>query len=171
MIEVPDDLKEAANEVFAEIARAHEVLSDADKRVQYEASLGGESDSDAQRVAEAEASYVRGEQLMRAGNFRGALEFLERAVVLWRVIIPILLFGIGFWLIFSQLAAPYRYLPWLINLPLSAAAGGLLVYHYERLYGQHAPQHYTWARFLAAEVKLRSAAKLAWIEETFRWKL
>jgi curved DNA-binding protein CbpA len=77
------DLKEAANEVFAEIARAHEVLADPEKRKQYETSLGGESDSDAQRVAEAEASYVRGEQLMRAGNFRGALEFLERAVALW----------------------------------------------------------------------------------------
>jgi tetratricopeptide (TPR) repeat protein len=77
------ELKEAANEVFAEIARAHEVLSDPVKREQYESSLGGESDGDAQRVAEAEASYVRGEQLMRAGNFRGALEFLERAVALW----------------------------------------------------------------------------------------
>jgi tetratricopeptide (TPR) repeat protein len=77
------DLKEAANEVFAEIARAHEVLSDPEKRKQYESSLGAESETDAQRVAEAEASYVRGEQLMRAGNFRGALEFLERAVALW----------------------------------------------------------------------------------------
>jgi tetratricopeptide (TPR) repeat protein len=77
------DLKEAANEVFAEIARAHEVLSDPEQRKQYEASLGDQSSTDAQRVAEAEASYVRGEQLMRAGNFRGALEFLERAVALW----------------------------------------------------------------------------------------
>jgi tetratricopeptide (TPR) repeat protein len=77
------DLKEAANEVFAEIARANEVLSDPEQRERYEASLGAESATDAERIAEAEASFVRGEQLMRAGNFRGALEFLERAVALW----------------------------------------------------------------------------------------
>ena len=34
------DLKEAANEVFAEIARAHEVLSDPAQREHYEATLG-----------------------------------------------------------------------------------------------------------------------------------
>jgi tetratricopeptide (TPR) repeat protein len=77
------DLKEAANEVFAEIARAHEVLADPEKRAHYEATLGEAPAADADRIAEAEASYVRGDHLMRAGNFRGALEFLERAVVLW----------------------------------------------------------------------------------------
>jgi tetratricopeptide (TPR) repeat protein len=77
------DLKEAANEVFAEIARAHEVLSDPEQRERYEATLGDAPAADADRIAEAEASYVRGEQLMRAGNFRGALEYLERAVALW----------------------------------------------------------------------------------------
>jgi tetratricopeptide (TPR) repeat protein len=77
------ELKEAANEVFAEIARANEVLSDPEQRERYEATLGEERATDAERIAEAEASFVRGEQLMRAGNFRGALEFLERAVGLW----------------------------------------------------------------------------------------
>jgi tetratricopeptide (TPR) repeat protein len=77
------DLKEPANEVFAEIARAHEVLSDPEQRERYEAALGEENATDAERIAEAEASFVRGEQLMRAGNFRGALEFLERAVAIW----------------------------------------------------------------------------------------
>jgi tetratricopeptide (TPR) repeat protein len=77
------DLKEAANEVFAEIARAHQVLSDPAQRQAYEESLGGASATDAERIAEAEASYRRGEALLRAGNFRGALEFLERAVALW----------------------------------------------------------------------------------------
>lgn len=77
------DLKEVANEVFAEIARAHEVLTDPEQRELYEATLGGTVSADADRIAEAEASYVRGDHLMRAGNFRGALEFLERAVALW----------------------------------------------------------------------------------------
>lgn len=77
------DLKEAANEVFAEIARAHEVLSNPELRERYEATLGDAPAADADRIAEAEASYVRGDHLMRAGNFRGALEFLERAVALW----------------------------------------------------------------------------------------
>lgn len=78
------DLKEAANEVFAEIARAHEVLSNPELRERYEATLGADAPAaDADRIAEAEASYVRGDHLMRAGNFRGALEFLERAVALW----------------------------------------------------------------------------------------
>jgi tetratricopeptide (TPR) repeat protein len=77
------DLKEAANVVFAEIARAHEVLSDPAQRERYEETLGDAPLADAERIAEAEASYRRGDTLMRAGNFRGALEFLERAVVLW----------------------------------------------------------------------------------------
>jgi tetratricopeptide (TPR) repeat protein len=77
------DLKEAANEVFAEIARAHEVLSNPELRERYEATRGEAPAADADRIAEAEASYVRGDHLMRAGNFRGALEFLERAVALW----------------------------------------------------------------------------------------
>jgi tetratricopeptide (TPR) repeat protein len=77
------DVKEAANEVFAEIARAHEVLSDPAERERYEATLGDAPAADADRIAEAEASYVRGEQLLRGGNFRGALEFLERAVTLY----------------------------------------------------------------------------------------
>jgi len=77
------DVKEAANEVFAEIARAHEVLCDPEQRKQYEETLGDASLADAERVAEAEASFVRGDHLMRAGNFRGALEYLERAVALW----------------------------------------------------------------------------------------
>src|SRR5262249_19019945 len=79
------DLKEQANEVFAEVARANEVLCDPAQRELYEAGLGDASLADADRIAEAEAeaSYLRGERLLRAGNFRGALEFLERAVALW----------------------------------------------------------------------------------------
>jgi DnaJ-domain-containing protein 1 len=74
------DLKELANEVFTQIARAYEVLTDADERTRYEESTAGVSETQALLAAQAEQLYQRGEMLMRAGNFRGAAEFLERAV-------------------------------------------------------------------------------------------
>ena len=74
------DLKEVANEVFTQIARAHEVLSDPDERARYEESTVGVSETEALLAAQAEQLYQRGEMLMRAGNFRGAAEFLEKAV-------------------------------------------------------------------------------------------
>jgi tetratricopeptide (TPR) repeat protein len=77
------DLKTEANEVFAEIARAHEVLSDPERRRLYEEGLGDATLAEADRIAEAEAAFRRGDVLLRAGNFRGALELLERAVTLW----------------------------------------------------------------------------------------
>jgi curved DNA-binding protein CbpA len=74
------DLKEVANEVFTQIARAHEVLSDPDERARYEESTAGVSETEALLAAQAEQLYQRGEMLMRAGNFRGAVDFLEKAV-------------------------------------------------------------------------------------------
>ncbi|HEY8120163.1 MAG TPA: DnaJ domain-containing protein [Myxococcota bacterium] len=74
------DVKDLANEVFTQIARAHEVLTDADERARYEESTIGVSETQALLAAQAEQLYQRGEMLMRAGNFRGAAEFLERAV-------------------------------------------------------------------------------------------
>ena len=76
------DAKTQANEVFAEITRAHAVLSDPERRRHYEENHEA-PETDADRIAEAEASFRRGEVLLRAGNFRGALELLERAVTLW----------------------------------------------------------------------------------------
>jgi tetratricopeptide (TPR) repeat protein len=76
------DVKTQANEVFAQVTRAHDVLSDPEKRRQYEESDAA-PETDADRIAEAEASFRRGDVLLRAGNFLGALELLERAVTLW----------------------------------------------------------------------------------------
>jgi curved DNA-binding protein CbpA len=78
-----DDLRQEANEVFAEIAKAHSTLSDGDERRSYDASLDGHSVVDANQVAQAEALYRKGEILLRAGNFLGAAEFLEAAARLW----------------------------------------------------------------------------------------
>jgi hypothetical protein len=78
-----NDVKQEANEVFAEIARAQTTLLDVEQRRSYDASLDGHSAVDANQVAQAEALYRKGEILLRAGNFLGALDFLEAATRLW----------------------------------------------------------------------------------------
>jgi tetratricopeptide (TPR) repeat protein len=78
-----EELKHEANEVFAEIAKAHTTLLDEQQRQGYNASLDGHSAVDANQVAQAEALYRKGEILLRAGNFAGALDFLEAAARLW----------------------------------------------------------------------------------------
>jgi tetratricopeptide (TPR) repeat protein len=74
-----------ANRVFGEISKAHATLSDPNRRVQYDEERrgGGASGIDANRLANAETFYRKGEILMRQGNFRGAFEFLKPAVDLW----------------------------------------------------------------------------------------
>src|SRR5262245_14790946 len=73
-----------ANRVFIEIGKAHAVLSDPERRSAYDASLddGGET-LDADRLANAETNYRKGEILLRQGNFRGAVDYLRAAVELW----------------------------------------------------------------------------------------
>lgn len=78
-----DELKQEANEVFAEIAKAHTTFMDGEQRQSYDAFLDGHSAVDANQVAQAEALYRKGEVLLRAGNFVGALDFLEAAARLW----------------------------------------------------------------------------------------
>jgi hypothetical protein len=77
------DLKQQANEVFAEITRAQTTLLDVVQRQSYDASLDGHSAVDANQLAQAEALYRKGEILLRAGNFLGAVELLEAATRLW----------------------------------------------------------------------------------------
>jgi hypothetical protein len=74
------DLKEVANEVFTQIARAHEVLVDPEQRARYEEDTVGVSEAQALLAAQAEQLFQRGDMLMRAGNFRGAVDFLAKAV-------------------------------------------------------------------------------------------
>jgi Flp pilus assembly protein TadD len=78
-----EELKRDANELFAAITRAHEVLSDAERRREYDAGLAGHVQIDADRVAQAESLYRRAELMMRAGQFAGALELVQGAVNLW----------------------------------------------------------------------------------------
>ncbi|MBW2244892.1 MAG: DnaJ domain-containing protein [Deltaproteobacteria bacterium] len=78
-----EDVKETANELFAEITRAHQVLADPDERRAYEASLQGHTTFDADRLGQAETLFRKGELLMNAGNFLGAFDLLEAAVQLW----------------------------------------------------------------------------------------
>jgi tetratricopeptide (TPR) repeat protein len=79
-----DETREMANQVFAEISKALALLSDAGQRRDYDARLQTDStDIDANLLAQAETLYLKGEVLIKAGNFKGALEFIEPAVDLW----------------------------------------------------------------------------------------
>jgi tetratricopeptide (TPR) repeat protein len=74
-----------ANRVFAEISKAHATLSEPGRRRDYDDDLRGTGVAgiDANKLANAENMYRKGEILMRQGNFRGAFDFLKPAVELW----------------------------------------------------------------------------------------
>lgn len=78
------DIKEQAAQVFARIAEANDVLRDPQKRSNYDARGNAEELMiDTRALAQAESAYRKGEILIRMGDFRGALEYLEPAVELW----------------------------------------------------------------------------------------
>jgi tetratricopeptide (TPR) repeat protein len=81
---VSNEVKELASKVFAEIGKAHSVLSDPRERRNYDAErLDGGGTIDADRLASAEMMFRKGEILLRSGNFKGAIEFLASAVESW----------------------------------------------------------------------------------------
>ncbi|MCP4039609.1 MAG: DnaJ domain-containing protein [bacterium] len=78
------DIKEEAARVFARIAEANDVLRDPAKRADYDARDSGDGSTvDTHALAQAETFYRKGEILVRMGDFRGALEYLDNAVELW----------------------------------------------------------------------------------------
>ncbi len=79
-----EDVKDQSKEVFACIAAAYEVLKDPGRRREYDGNRAqGGDDLDAARLIQAESLFRKGEIMLGAGNFQGALEFLEPAVELW----------------------------------------------------------------------------------------
>jgi tetratricopeptide (TPR) repeat protein len=75
---------EKANKVFAEISKAHSVLSDPERRRAYDTVRSTkDTDLDADRLAQAETLFRKAQVLMQQGNFKGAMEFLQPAVDLW----------------------------------------------------------------------------------------
>jgi tetratricopeptide (TPR) repeat protein len=79
-----EDLRQDASDVFARVAEAFEILTDAARRADYDAELRGElTEKDAMRLAQAEASYRKGEILLRMGDFAGAVGYLAPAVEIW----------------------------------------------------------------------------------------
>ena len=78
-----DEVKNQANEVFAQITRAQKVLCDVVERRNYDATLEGHTAVDADRVGQAEVFFRKGETLLRAGNFLEAVDLLDAAVQVW----------------------------------------------------------------------------------------
>ena len=77
-------IREQAGKVFAAIGKAHAVLSNPTRRRDYDASLDSDAPQiDVERLAAAERNFRKAEILMRVGNFRGALDYLQPAVELW----------------------------------------------------------------------------------------
>jgi tetratricopeptide (TPR) repeat protein len=83
-LHIDGEVREHANKVFAAIGSAYSVLSNANRRREYDAGLeGAELGLDAEQIATAETLFRKGEILLRQGNFRGALEFLQPAVEIY----------------------------------------------------------------------------------------
>ncbi len=76
-------LRKPANELFARIAKAYAVLSDPKARRDYDADAAGGEEGEAERIAQAETLYRKGEILVRKGAFQEAMQFLAPAVELW----------------------------------------------------------------------------------------
>lgn len=77
-------LRTRANRVFAAISRAHSDLTDPGRRSAYDRRLASDApELDADRLANAETLFRKGEILLKQGNFKMALEFLLPAAELW----------------------------------------------------------------------------------------
>jgi Flp pilus assembly protein TadD len=76
-------LRKPANELFARIAKAYAVLSDPKARRDYDLDATGGEEGEAERIAQAETLYRKGEILVRKGAFQEAVKFLAPAVELW----------------------------------------------------------------------------------------
>jgi tetratricopeptide (TPR) repeat protein len=76
-------LRKPANELFARIAKAYAVLSDPKARRDYDLDATGGEEGEAERIAQAETLYRKGDILVRKGAFQEAIKFLAPAVELW----------------------------------------------------------------------------------------
>lgn len=79
-----ESLKQDAAAIFSRTAEAYETLSDNQKRADYDNALdSGEPEIDTASLAQAETFFRKGEILVKMGDFRGALQFLQNAVDVW----------------------------------------------------------------------------------------
>lgn len=77
-------IQREASDLFSQIAQAWEILGDTDRRREYDRALDtGTNAADADRLAQAETAFRKGEILLRKGDFRGAAQYLGPAVELW----------------------------------------------------------------------------------------
>lgn len=80
------DILTESSEVFARIAEAHATLTDSQRRQEYDEMLAsGKSQgiNDADRIANAETMFRKGEVLFKMGQFEQAIRFFRPAIELW----------------------------------------------------------------------------------------
>ena len=79
-----ESMKREATAIFSRTAEAYETLKDDQKRANYDDVLdSGSPEIDTTSLAQAETFFRKGEILVKMGDFRGALQFLQNAVDLW----------------------------------------------------------------------------------------
>ncbi len=79
-----DQVRDKAKEIFAEVAKAYDILSDPKRRREYDDTCkGGLTEDETHRVMEAEAMFRKAEILLRMRKYDGALKLLQAAVRLW----------------------------------------------------------------------------------------
>ena len=79
-----ESMKREATAIFSRTAEAYETLKDDQKRANYDDALdSGSPEIDTTSLAQAETFFRKGEILVKMGDFRGALQFLQNAVDLW----------------------------------------------------------------------------------------
>lgn len=80
------EISTESSAVFARIAEAHATLTDSQRRQEYDEALASgkaQGINDADRIANAETMFRKGEVLFKMGQFEQAIRFFRPAIELW----------------------------------------------------------------------------------------
>lgn len=72
------DYREKLQEIFSTINTAHQVLTNAEKRVEYDMELSGEN-TDIGAILNAESAFRKGQSMLDTGSYKGAHQQFEIA--------------------------------------------------------------------------------------------
>lgn len=71
--DLEEEVKEKLQEIFSFINTAHQVVTDVDRRAEYDMELSGD-DTDIEAVLTAESAFRRGQNMLDQGSYKGAHE-------------------------------------------------------------------------------------------------